>query len=108
MNKRGNYLRMKTKLILKLMSALDTEVKLSDADLLCLIQEPSHALVEVYLQKEDLKMVLINPGKFLQLWSYPPHIIDEYDFCPDQRILTHRLFGKPALGPSPPRRFFAP
>jgi len=102
MKNRNHYLRMRTKLIVKLMSTVETESKVSQTDLFCLVNQLNEKLIQVHFYEEVVQLVLINPGKVLLLWSYPPHLIDEYDFCPDQRILTHRLFGKPALGPSPP------
>lgn len=92
----NNNLRIKTKSILKLLSVLETELHDSDAELSCFIQEPC------YFQKEYLKFVLIIQGMILQLWSYPTHLMEKYDFYPDQWEMSHRMFGKYAQGLSPP------
>ena len=81
---------------------MDTEIAVSESDLFYMVQEPNNKLVSVYIHEEVFQVELINPGKILLLWAYPPNKIDEYDFCPDQRTLTYQLLGKPALGPSPP------
>ncbi len=40
-----------------------------------------------------------------RLWILLPEIKSFNSFYPDKRILTHRLLGKPASGPSPPDDF---
>ena len=39
------------------------------------------------------------------IWILVPEIKSFNSFYPDKRILTHRLLGKPASGPSPPDDF---
>jgi len=80
----------------------ENDILLSQSDASFLAHEPTLSLVPIHFYEEVLQLVLIRPGKVLLMWNYPFYIIEEYDFCPDQRILTHRLIGKPALGPSPP------
>ena len=41
-----------------------------------------------------------------RLWILVPDVRSFNSFYPDKRILTHRLLGKPASGPSPPDLIF--
>ena len=41
-----------------------------------------------------------------RLWILAPDVRSFNSFYPDKRILTHRLLGKPASGPSPPDFIF--
>jgi hypothetical protein len=102
MENRKNYLKIRSNLILNLLSVLEADIPVSEADLFCLVQESSDELVPIHFHEELFQLVLIRPRKVILFWAYPRYIIDEYNFCPDQRIRTHQLFGKPALGPSPP------
>lgn len=84
------------------MAVLDSESKVPEAESVWLNQEARFELVEITYQKEATPLVLMLPGRIRLLWILPPQIPGIYDYCPDQRIMTHRLIGKPALGPSPP------
>ena len=102
MKNRKTYLRRRTKLIARLMAVLDSESKVPEAESVWLNQEARFKLVEITYQKEATPLVLMLPGRIRLLWILPAQIPGNYDYCPDQRIMTHRLIGKPALGPSPP------
>ena len=45
---------------------------------------------------------VIHKGHIRVLWGLPAHFRNNYKYCPDVRIKTHRLIGKPSSGPSPP------
>ena len=87
---------------LEILTALHNEVLFTEKDHIFMGQESFTEFVPVHFYEEVLQLVMIRPRKVLLLWAYPRYIIDDYNFCPDQRILTHRLIGKPALGLSPP------
>jgi hypothetical protein len=88
--------------MLELISFLDTNLPLTDDELLHMSEAHYSDLPALYFRETDFVWVLIEPHRFVELWCYPEYNIGEYDFCPDRRIRTHRLFGKPSLGLSPP------
>lgn len=94
--------RSRFKKIAKLKMLFAADPFINESDLYVLVQNPSDVFVPMQFHEEVLQLIVISPGTGRLIWTYPPHIIDEYDFCPDRRLQTHRLFGKPALGPSPP------
>lgn len=102
MENKKHYLKIRSNLILELLSVLVADVPVSEADLFCMVQESNDELIPIYFHEEILQLGLIRPRKVILFWAYPRYITEEYNFCPDLRIRTHRLFGKPALGPSPP------
>ncbi len=60
--------------------------------------------LEIYFSGALIRIVAITNGIYvLQLWPIQSGI-KLYHYLPDRRINTERLFGKPALGPSPPDR----
>jgi hypothetical protein len=102
MEKRKHHIKQNPNLLLEILTALNNEVLIAEANHICMVQQSFIEFVPVHFYEEVLQLVMIRPRKVLLLWAYPSYIIDSYDFCPDQRILTHRLLGKPALGLSPP------
>ena len=103
MNSDRKYKQRKSKLIMRLKMLVTQDTGLSETDLYVLVQRADNEIVPLYFQEEVLQLVVLNPGKGRLVWIISPQSIDEYDFCPDRRIQTHRLIGKPALGPSPPQ-----
>jgi hypothetical protein len=91
---------IRSKLIIRLKLLFEADLSTGSSDLF--IQNTEAGLIPVYFYEEQHQIVAIEPGIAHLLWTHPPEIIDEYEFCPDRRIQTHRLLGKPALGPSPP------
>ena len=97
-----HYIKLHQHLMLEIFTALNNEVLFTGEDHILVGQESFTEFVPVHFYEEVPQLVMVRPRKVMLLWAYPRYIIDEYDFCPDQRILTHRLIGKPALGLSPP------
>jgi len=93
---------MKSKVLQKLIRFIETDNITYDSDFYQMIQEICKDQVAFQCYTEAFEMVLVKPGKVRRLRCYPPFLLTRYHFCPDRRIRTHRLFGKPALGPSPP------
>jgi len=56
--------------------------------------------IESTLADFNVKVVYSKPTR--KLWEVPTDTCILYVFCLDKRIITHRLFGKPSLGLSPP------
>jgi len=96
-------IRLHSNQLIDLVLSLDNGIFVSDADLFRLMCEAEESMVSIHFYEEILQFVILRPKKIIVLWAIPQNKIDEYDFCPDQRILTHRLIGKPALGLSPPK-----
>ena len=89
---------IKNRLILRLRSDIsDSTIMLSSIPLV-----EKRTLQPAYLHEAVYFVAILPPSRSILLWSYPPTDEEDYEFSPDRRIRTHKLFGKPALGPSPP------
>lgn len=51
---------------------------------------------------KEIEVKVFQPQVARKIWILIELLGNWYVFCPDKRIGTLRLFGKPALGPSPP------
>lgn len=89
---------IKNRLVLKLRPEVsESSIILSSIQLV-----EKRTLQPAYLHEEVYFVALLPPSGSILLWSYPPTDEEDYEFSPDRRTRTHKLFGKPALGPSPP------
>jgi hypothetical protein len=102
MKNRKKYQARQSGFLMKLRAALEAGITVTDEDLSLVMQESAFEYIPVHFYEEVLQLVVVVPRKIILLWPFPPIRKSKYHFCPDRRIRTHRLLGKPALGPSPP------
>ena len=62
----------------------------------------SNATGNIQFYIKEIVVKVFKPKAARRIWILNELLLNWYVFCPDKRIGTHRLFGKPALGPSPP------
>jgi len=62
----------------------------------------THRTISIQAAFEDFSVKVVLPGPSRHLWEIPRETDKLYVFCPDERIRTHRLLGKPSPGLPPP------
>lgn len=103
---KGKYIKLTIELLKEFFVESGKEVWITEEELLFYIREPQNEFITLHFHEEVIQLVLIRTQKVIRLWEFPHYINNDYDYCPDQRIMTHRLIGKPALGPSPPCSYY--
>ena len=91
---------------MELISVFQHELPATNEDIFFMVNESYTDFIPLHFHEEVVQLAMIKPGKVLLLWPFPQYKVEVYNFCPDQRIMTHRLIGKPALGPSPPNIYY--
>ena len=63
--------------------------------------------IRIPLFAREFELTVIRVKSFRRFWRLPHPLPEPYAYCPDERINTLRLLGKPAQGPSPPSTYLS-